>query len=126
MGILARELNQREDTVLCLQEIQQDVYIPILKKRLTQFPNQCYKEYLFAPMGGLVTASRLPFTHNEFLPFPNRGKWNSIGFADWALRKRSFHLDVDGLKVWCSTLTFMRVLGKWRRRVCWQKFRVTR
>ena len=29
MGILARELNQRDDTVLCLQEIQHDAYVPM-------------------------------------------------------------------------------------------------
>jgi endonuclease/exonuclease/phosphatase family metal-dependent hydrolase len=38
-------------------------------------------------MGGLVTVSRLPFVRHEFYPFPNRGRWWSIGIADWALRK---------------------------------------
>ena len=118
MGVLADELNQRSDTVICLQEIQQDVYIPILKKRLTHFPNQCYKEYLFAPMGGLVTASKLPFVSYEFLPFPNRGKWWSIGFADWALRKGVLvtTIEVEGQQVIVlNTHIHANYLGSWSK-----------
>lgn len=116
MGILARELNQREDTVLCLQEIQHDAYLPILKKRLTNYPNQCFQPNLLAPMGGLVTASRLPYSHHEFLPFPNRGKWYSIGVADWALRKGVLlsSLDVEGMKVIVlNTHLHANYAGKW-------------
>jgi endonuclease/exonuclease/phosphatase family metal-dependent hydrolase len=118
MGILARELNQREDTVLCLQEIQHDAYLPILKKRLTNYPEQCYQPNLLAPMGGLVTVSRLPYIHHEFLPFPNRGKWYSIGVADWALRKGVLlaSLDVEGLKVIVlNTHMHANYAGKWTK-----------
>lgn len=118
MGILGRELNQREDTVLCLQEIQHDAYLPILKKRLTHYPNQCYQPNLLAPMGGLVTASRLPYIHHEFLPFPNRGKWYSIGVADWALRKGVLlsSLDVEGMKVIVlNTHLHANYAGKWTK-----------
>jgi|WetSurSiteA1Bulk_404760.scaffolds.fasta_scaffold04260_1 endonuclease/exonuclease/phosphatase family metal-dependent hydrolase len=118
MGVLAGELNQRADTVICLQEIQQDVYIPILKKHLTHFPNQCYKEYLFAPMGGLVTASKLPFVSYEFLPFPNRGRWWSIGFADWALRKGvlASTFEVDGQQIIVlNTHIHANYLGSWSK-----------
>jgi endonuclease/exonuclease/phosphatase family metal-dependent hydrolase len=118
MGILGNELNQREDTVLCLQEIQQDVYLPVLKRRLTHFPYQCYKKNLFAPMGGLVTASRLPFTRVDFLPFPNRGKWLSIGFADWALRKGILlsSLEIDGLKIIVmNTHIHANYTGQWSK-----------
>lgn len=118
MGILARELNRREDTVLCLQEIQHDAYLPILKKHLINYPNQCYHPNLLAPMGGLVTASRLPYIRYEFLPFPNRGKWYSIGVADWALRKGVLlsALDVIGLKVIVlNTHLHANYAGKWTK-----------
>ena len=69
-------------------------------------------------MGGLVTASRAPFTHIDFLPFPNRGKWHSIGFADWALRKGVLlsSLDIDGLKVIVlNTHIHANYTGKWTK-----------
>ncbi len=108
MHTLAEELNQRQDTVICLQEIQQESYISVLRKQLTEYPYQCYKQYLFAPMGGLVTASKQPFVSYEFLPFPNRGKWWSIGFADWALRKGVLvtTFDVEGSADNCSEYTY--------------------
>ena len=118
MGILARELNQRENTVLCLQEIQHDAYLPILKQHLTNYPNQCYQPNLLAPMGGLVTASRLPYIGYEFLPFPNRGMWYSIGVADWALRKGVLlsSLDVEGMKVIVlNTHLHANYAGKWTK-----------
>ena len=118
MGILAEELNQRHDTVLCLQEIQQDIYLPLLKRKLTNFPNQCWQKNLYAPMGGLVTASRQAFDQVEFLPFPNRGRWLSIGFADWALRKGVLLscLKVDGLQVIVlNTHIHANYTGQWTK-----------
>ena len=118
MGILANELNQRNDTILCLQEIQQDIYLPLLRKKLTRFPNQSYQKNVFAPMGGLLTASRQPFTRVEFLPFPNRGKLFSIGFADWALRKGVLlsELNLDGMRVIVlNTHIHANYTGQWSR-----------
>ena len=118
MNILAGELDQRPDTVFCLQEIQQDAYIPVLQKHLKNFPYQYYKQNVFAPMGGLVTASRLPFVHNDFLPFPNRGKLLSIGFADWALQKGVMvtSFDVEGQRVIVmNTHIHANYLGNWNK-----------
>jgi endonuclease/exonuclease/phosphatase family metal-dependent hydrolase len=118
MGILAGELNQRAETVICLQEIQQDVYLPVLRKRLSNFPNQCFKQNTFAPMGGLVTASRLPIIEYEFLPFPNRGKLFGIGFADYALQKGVMvtRFDVAGQPVIVmNTHIHANYMGKWGR-----------
>ena len=118
MHILAEELDQRQDTVVCLQEIQQDAYIPVLRKRLTQYPYQCFKKYFYAPMGGLVTASKLPFVSYEFLPFPNRGKWWSIGFADWALRKGvlASTFEVEGQQIIVlNTHIHANYLGSWSK-----------
>ena len=91
---------------------------PCLKKRRSITPNQCYQPNLLAPMGGLVTASRLPYIHHEFLPFPNRGKWYSIGVADWALRKGVLlaSLDVEGMKViMLNTHLHANYTGKWTK-----------
>jgi endonuclease/exonuclease/phosphatase family metal-dependent hydrolase len=118
MHTLAGELDQRADTVLCFQEIQQDAYVPVLRKYLKNFPYQFYKQNAFAPMGGLVTASRLPFVQNEFLPFPNRGNLFSIGFADYALQKGVMvtRSDVEGQPVVVmNTHVHANYQGKWHK-----------
>jgi endonuclease/exonuclease/phosphatase family metal-dependent hydrolase len=69
-------------------------------------------------MGGLVTASKIPFVSYDFLPFPNRGKWWSIGFADWALRKGVLvtTFDVEGQEVIVlNTHLHANYLGSWHR-----------
>jgi endonuclease/exonuclease/phosphatase family metal-dependent hydrolase len=117
LNILASELDQRADTVICLQEIQQGAYVPVLRKHLKNYPYQYFKQNAFAPMGGLVTTSRLPFVHNEFLPFPNRGKLMSIGFADYALRKGVMvtSYDVEGQRVIVmNTHVHANYQGKWQ------------
>jgi endonuclease/exonuclease/phosphatase family metal-dependent hydrolase len=114
--ILARELSDLGPSVICLQEIQQNVYLPVLRDRLTGYPHQSYRQYSPAPMGGLVTASKLPFVSYEFLPFPNRGKWWSIGFADWALRKGVLvtTYDVEGQQIIVlNTHIHANYLGSW-------------
>jgi endonuclease/exonuclease/phosphatase family metal-dependent hydrolase len=118
MRILARELSLLAPSVICLQEIQQNVYLPILRDRLTGYPHQAYQRYSPAPMGGLVTASRLPFQRSEFLSYPNRGKLLSIGFADWALKKGVLvtELDVEGLPViLLNTHLHANYMGKWQK-----------
>jgi len=118
INALSRELNNRDETVLCLQEIQQGAYLPILGKHLTDFPHQFFKKNAYAPMGGLVTASRLPFVRSESLPFPDRGKWLSLGFADWALQKGVLvtGFNVDGLQVVVlNTHLHANYMGKWHK-----------
>lgn len=83
---LALELNRVAPTVVCLQEIQQNVYLPVLERHLSDYTHLGSFRHRFAPMGGLFTASLLNGS-SEFHPFPNRGKPVSIGFADWALYK---------------------------------------
>jgi endonuclease/exonuclease/phosphatase family metal-dependent hydrolase len=83
---LASELNRVAPTVVCLQEIQQNVYVPLLEKHLTEYSHLASFRHRYAPKGGLFTASIFSGT-SEFHPFPNRGKPISMGFADWALYK---------------------------------------
>jgi endonuclease/exonuclease/phosphatase family metal-dependent hydrolase len=84
---LAMELNRLAPTVVCLQEIQQNAYLPLLKRGLTGYPNQAYFRNPLAPKGGLFSTSTCPVTRSDFYPFPNQGRALSIGFADWALNK---------------------------------------
>jgi endonuclease/exonuclease/phosphatase family metal-dependent hydrolase len=89
MGPLAAELDRLAPSVICLQEIQQNTYLPLLEKGLAAYPNLAVFKNRFAPKGGLVTASSAacPVVQSAFYPFPHRGKRLSIGFADWALNK---------------------------------------
>jgi endonuclease/exonuclease/phosphatase family metal-dependent hydrolase len=89
LGTLAAELDRIAPSVICLQEIQQNTYLPRLKQGLAAYPHLAYFRNRFAPKGGLFTASRAacPVVRSAFYPFPHRGKWLSIGFADWALNK---------------------------------------
>ena len=112
---LASELNQVAPTVVCLQEIQQNVYLPILEKHLSSYSHLASFRNLFAPMGGLFTASILSGA-SEFHPFPNRGKPVSIGFADWALYKGVLmtSLEIQGQRVVVlNTHLQANYLGNW-------------
>lgn len=86
---LANEVSRLAPDVVCLQEIQQNAYIPLMKRSLKGYPQVLFEWNGLAPKGGLMTACSADYTvvKHEFLPFPNRGKWLSIGFSDWALNK---------------------------------------
>jgi endonuclease/exonuclease/phosphatase family metal-dependent hydrolase len=112
---LASELNRVTPTVVCLQEIQQNVYLPLLEKHLTEYSHLASFRNRFAPKGGLFTASTLSGS-SEFHPFPNRGKPVSIGFADWALYKGVLvtNLEIQGSQVVVmNTHLQANYLGKW-------------
>src|SRR5690349_16891167 len=91
---LAQELTTFDTTVLCLQEIQQNTYVPMLRQRLRQYPYCAFESNRLAPKGGLMTVSQLPLHASHFIAFKNRGHWRGLGFGDWALNKG----------VLCSTL----------------------
>jgi hypothetical protein len=84
---LTRQLDQYSPSVLCFQEIQQNAYVPLLNRGLPDYPHQAFETSLFAPKGGLYTAARLPLREMQFVPYENRGRPFSAGFADWALNK---------------------------------------
>lgn len=111
---LVAELNRLDPTVLCLQEIQQNAYVPLLKDGLAGYSHLAFSPNRFAPKGGLVTAAR--GGSSEFHPFPHRGKWLSIGFADWALNKGVLvtELEIEGwLVVVMNTHLQANYLGDW-------------
>jgi endonuclease/exonuclease/phosphatase family metal-dependent hydrolase len=94
---LANELNRLAPAVICLQEVQQNAYPAVLREGLPGYSNFTFVDNVYAPKGGLFTASSPDCTirHSEFLPFSNRGRLVSVGFSDWALEKGVLLLDFD-------------------------------
>lgn len=98
---MCKQLNQLGPDLICLQEVQSNRYIPALEKVLTETPHFAVKKNKRRPFGGMLTASKYPYLHWEYLPYPNRGRRWSIGHADWALVKGILitRLEVDHLPV---------------------------
>jgi len=116
---LASELNRIAPSLICLQEIQQNAYLPLLQHNLTAYSQFAYFRNRFAPRGGLVSASMSthPIVKCGFFPFPNQGRLLSIGFSDWALNKGVLmaNLEVDKrCFVVMNTHLQANYLGDWR------------
>jgi endonuclease/exonuclease/phosphatase family metal-dependent hydrolase len=94
---MARILNQLAPTVLCLQEIQHNVYLKPLMHELPAYSNYIYRRNLIAPKGGLFTAviPHCRVVSSTFFPYPNQGHPFSIGFSDWALNKGVFLVELE-------------------------------
>lgn len=84
---LTKQLDRFPASVLCFQEIQQNAYVRFLDRGLPDYPHHAFETNLFAPKGGLFTAARVPLNSKHFVPYENRGRMLSAGFADWALNK---------------------------------------
>ena len=84
---LAKHLERLGPTIICLQEIQQNAYIPLLIRCLPTYPYRAIFPHIYAPKGGLGIFSRVPLTQQRFEPYPDRGLRYFITFADWALFK---------------------------------------
>jgi endonuclease/exonuclease/phosphatase family metal-dependent hydrolase len=114
---LAHELTRLAPTIICLQEVQQKVYVPIFRRGLHDYPYLVLKGRGMMPKGGLLTASRCQIICARFYPFPNRGRWWGIGFFDWLLQKGFLlvELEVDGRKVIViNTHLHANYSGDWR------------
>lgn len=98
---MARELEGFGTTVICLQEIQQNAYVPVLTDRLKIYPYQAIFPHIYAPKGGLGTFSRLPLTEAYFEPYRDRGLQWLITFSDWSLFKGMLvtHLQLQGEEI---------------------------
>lgn len=84
---LMRQLNHSPVQVLCLQEIQQNAYLPLLARGLSNFKHHAYERNRFTPKGGLFTAARMQLGATQFFAYQNRGRMVSFGVGDWALNK---------------------------------------
>ena len=93
---LASELDNTGATIICLQEIQQNAYAPLLARSLKTYPHRAVYPYIYAPKGGLGIYSRLPLTRQRFEVYEDRGLRWLVTFSDWALYKGAL---IAGLKV---------------------------
>lgn len=98
---LARQLDRSQVTAICLQEVQQNAYAPLVRRNLTAYPHHIFERHRYAPKGGLAVFSHLPITRHRFDVYQDRGAWHSISIADWALYKGilSIHLNLDGQSI---------------------------
>ena len=116
---LALELNRLAPSVLCLQEIQQNTYLPLLQQGLTSYSNFTFFRNPFAPKGGLFTATApgCKFLNSNFFPYPNQGRPLSIGISDWALNKGVLMVSLE-IQERCfiilNTHLQANYLGDWR------------
>ena len=72
---LAEVLNNFDVSMICLQEIQQNAYIPLMGRNLRDFPYHAYENHVYVPKGGLMTFSRIPIESHVFVPYKDRGRW---------------------------------------------------
>jgi endonuclease/exonuclease/phosphatase (EEP) superfamily protein YafD len=118
MTRLTRELDRLHVTTICLQEVQQNAYAPLVRRGLTSYPYHVFERHRYAPKGGLAIFSRLPLARHRFEVYQDRGTWYSISFADWALYKGILlvHLEVDGLEIAVlNTHMNANYTGEWHR-----------
>jgi len=116
---LARELERHGPTVVCLQEIQQNAYTPLLIRHLATYPYRAIFPYIYAPKGGLGVFSRIPLIQQRFESYLDRGLRFFITFADWALFKGVLvvHLQVDGVDIFViNTHLNANYSGDWHRK----------
>jgi endonuclease/exonuclease/phosphatase family metal-dependent hydrolase len=83
---LARELEDAPYDVVCLQEVQAQIYRKLLVQGCASYAG-VYAPYFYAPRGGLLTLARWPITGNQFTPFRERGRLHSPAIIDWPLHK---------------------------------------
>jgi endonuclease/exonuclease/phosphatase family metal-dependent hydrolase len=81
---IAHELNEAAYTLACLQEVHLHPYRELLTNTCRRcYPSQAHYRFVHAPKGGLLTLSRLPILHSEFIQFHER-LWYS---PDWLMYK---------------------------------------
>jgi len=116
---LASELELLGPTIICLQEIQQNAYVPLLVRCLPTYPYRAIFPHIYAPKGGLGIFSRIPLIQQRFAPYPDRGLRFFITFADWALFKGVLlgRLQIKGLDVFVlNTHMNANYSGDWHRK----------
>ena len=98
---LMRELHRHSASVICLQEIQQNSYLPLVVRGLSGYRHFAFHPNRFAPKGGLLTASRLALESSLFSLYHNRGRWLSVTFGDRFLGKGMLatHLRIGGRRL---------------------------
>ncbi len=67
---LAAEINRLKPNVACLQEIQQNAYLPLLQRGLAAYSQLTFYRNPLSPEGRIITAavSTSPGIKNEYYP----------------------------------------------------------
>lgn len=116
---LSRELNERQATVVCLQEVQTHAYRRLLIRSSIAYTASAYMPFMHAPKGGLLTFSSLPIEQMHFTLYRERGQWYTFAVADWILHKGvlATHMTFHGLPVVVfNTHLTANYTGDWSRR----------
>lgn len=124
LSILAETLNNRVDDVVCLQEVQANVYQRHLIRECSAYPHWAYKPFVHAPKGGLMSFSRHPIDYSHFTLYDERGLWYTPAIADWILHKGilEVHLRVDDtLVIVMNTHLTANYTGDWGRKNAYAK-----
>lgn len=84
---LAHTLNQRAESLVCLQEVQTNGYCRLLIEASTQYPAHVYEPFVHAPKGGLLTLSQLPIEQRTFTLYHARTLVSPLAAMDLLLHK---------------------------------------
>jgi endonuclease/exonuclease/phosphatase family metal-dependent hydrolase len=84
---LARELNARDDLIVCLQEVQSHAYRRLLTRACASYPQAAYAPFVHAPKGGLLTLARSPIEDFQFMLYRSRDVPYPPSLMDWLLHK---------------------------------------
>jgi endonuclease/exonuclease/phosphatase family metal-dependent hydrolase len=84
---LARELENRSDQVVCLQEVQLHRYRTLFSNACASFSNKVYEPHFYCPKGGLLTLSRATITSSSFESYIDQGYWYTPMLMDILLHK---------------------------------------
>src|SRR5262245_62107636 len=98
---LAMELNRREYSIVCLQEVQANMYRKLLVDACTQYPVHVYESFFHAPKGGLLTLARLPIEQREFTLYRAREIVSPLAAMDLLLHKGVLlaRTSIDGVPI---------------------------
>jgi endonuclease/exonuclease/phosphatase (EEP) superfamily protein YafD len=116
---LAKELEQRSNHIVCLQEIQLNRYQQLLVKACTSYSYPFYEPYIHCPKGGLLTLSRILIASTSFEPYVERGLWYTPMLMDKLLYKGMLihKLTWAGIPmVIINTHILANYVGDWERR----------
>ena len=116
---LARELNARDDQVVCLQEVQSHAYRRLLARACASYPHAAYAPFVHAPKGGLLTLARLPIVEFQFTLYRSRQVPYPPSLMDWLLHKGvlATRLEYAGvITVVLNTHLNANYSGNWDRR----------
>lgn len=116
---LARELNARDDQVICLQEVQSHAYRRLLMRACDGYPYAAYAQFVHAPKGGLLTLARPPIEEFQFTLYRSREVPYPPSLMDWLLHKGMLatRLEYAGLSVVVlNTHLNANYSGNWDRR----------